>query len=81
MSTDSSPLPSRSAGSFGVGGGRGMLGGGGGRGMVEVGGAGGGGGGTKDSAAAWPCPVEKICTKYSASNQVHSTDVIVLQLL
>ena len=40
-----------------------MLGGGGGRGMVEVGGAG-GGGGTKDPAAAWPCPVEKICTKH-----------------
>ena len=40
-----------------------MLGGGGGRGMVEVGGAGGGGVGTKDSVAAWPRPVEKICTK------------------
>ena len=55
-----------------------MLGGGGGRGMVEVGGAG-GGGGTKDPAAAWPCPVEKICTKHKIMNQVHSTDVMVLQ--
>lgn len=42
-----------------------MPGRGGGRGMVGVGGAGGGGGGTKDPAAAWPCPVEKICTKYT----------------
>ena len=42
-----------------------MPGGGGGRGMVGVGGAGGGGGGTKDLAAAWLCPVEKICTKYT----------------
>lgn len=56
-----------------------MLGGGGGRGMVEVGGAGVGGGGTKDPAAAWPRPVEKICTKYKIMNQVHNTDVMVLQ--